>query len=214
MAAKDASNREAPAGDPAELAGDGEVRSDPKARNPSLFRKLRMPVLTAFLLLLLFAAWYDYSIARPAVDEAFDTVTQLHQQHSESAEMPVMTNEDIQQAVGALPAYTITKHDYQIEVYAWTAGLPFRSHDLYVVYHGEGDDLRFARHYKFVLPVDDLNAEKGGPKLASVKPKGPGPNPYEAVDHQDTAPARDGEEADSAAAGQDGAAGQTADTDP
>ena len=208
MASKDESNGAVCAPDQGALDAVGEVSSDPQPGSSSTFSKLRMPVLMAILLSLLFAAWYDYRVARPAVDEAFDVVTQLHRQYSQSADMPVMTNMHVQQAVGAAPAYTITKHSYDIEVYAWTAGLPFRSHDLYVVYYGNGD-MRFARHYKFVLPVADLDPEKAGPKLASAKPRGPGPSPYEAVGHEDSAPEADSEGADQGTEG-----GQTADTDP
>ena len=204
MATRDESNDAGSLPDQETLTGDAGSKALSKPAGSSPLSKLRLPVLLAILLLLMFAAWYDYKVARPGVNDAFDIVTRLHRKHSGSVTMPVMTNQDVQQAVGASPSYVVTKHDHQIEVYAWTAGLPFRSHDLYVVYYkgDRNENLRFARHYKFVLPTDELNVDLGGPKLAAVQPAGPGPNPYEAVDHQASAPDREEPQAGSEAAEQ------------
>ena len=146
-------------------------------------RNLRLITLLTILGLLLFAVWYDYKIARPGVDNAFDIVGHINHRINRSPSMPAMRSTDVQQALGFTPSYTINKGSYVIEVYAWTAGLPFRSHDYYAVYKGQGTNPIFMRHYKFLLPIDELNPRLSGPQLA-LAARGAGPNPYEAVGSQ------------------------------
>ena len=149
-------------------------------------RNLRLITLLTVLGLLLFAVWYDYKIARPGVDEAFEIVGNINHRINRSPSMPAMRSQDVQQALGFTPNYTIKKGPYVIEVYAWTAGLPFRSHDYYAVYKGLGTNPVFMRHYKFLLPMDELSPRRNGPQLALAArgPTGPGPNPFEAVGSQ------------------------------
>ena len=140
-------------------------------------------MLLTILGLLLFAVWYDYKVARPGVDQAFDNVGYLNSKINGSADIPAMTNSDVQQLVGFTPSHTITKGIYRVEVYAWTAGLPFRSHDYYAVYTGQGNNLTFMRHYKYVLPFDELSPRVIAPQLAAVRQAAytPGPDPAETM---------------------------------
>jgi len=117
------------------------------------------------------------------VGDAFDIVGYLNQKINRSANLPAMRSSDVQQAIGFTPTHTIKKGPYHIEVYAWTAGLPFRSHDYYAVYKGMGKNPIFMRHYKFLLPLEELTPQSSGSKLAMAA-RGPGPNPFEAVGSQ------------------------------
>lgn len=166
--------------DPVEEGAAGSLNStETLDRN----RNLRLTVLLTILGSLLFAVWYDYKVARPGVDQAFDIVGHINTKYNRSPSMPAMSNQDVRQALGFTPAYSIKKGEYQVEVYAWTAGLPFRSHDYYAVYTGQGTNLTFKRHYKFHLPMEELSPRSAGPQLASASlaAAAGGPNPREAV---------------------------------
>jgi hypothetical protein len=134
-------------------------------------RRLRLTLLFTMLGLLLFALWYDYEVARPAVEQAYESIAEINLQINTSPR--AMTGLDVRQALGKLPAGTFTVGPYQVEVYAWVAGLPFRSHEVYVVYFGRGQNKTVRCHYKYVLPVDELigaPAVDGGTWPLSVEP--------------------------------------------
>jgi hypothetical protein len=113
-------------------------------------------MLFLLLSLLLVSLWYDYRVARPAVERAFDAVLALNFQINSAASPQTMTVRDVRRVLGKLPSATFAEGPYQVEVYSWMTGLPFRSHQFYAVYVGSGTNMTLMRHYKFDLPLDEL----------------------------------------------------------
>jgi hypothetical protein len=130
-------------------------------------RRLRLTVLFGILGLALLAWWYDWKVARPAVDAAWEQISKLNEGINAKATAQAMTNQDVQNALNRKPARMLNVGDYQVEVYSWVAGLPFRTHDYYAVYNTGGGSLLFSTHFKFELPREEL--EKA---TAPAKPEG------------------------------------------
>ena len=129
--------------------------------------KLRQLILIGLLGLMSLALAYDYRIARPRVDQAYDQIVRLNDQMNLMETAKPTLNTDIHKEIGRTPLRTYTDGHYRIEVFSWTAGLPFRTHDLFAVYVANGNDLVFMRHYKFEMPDDELNPPKRQPIGAS-----------------------------------------------
>ncbi|MDP6556479.1 MAG: hypothetical protein QGG71_17545 [Pirellulaceae bacterium] len=119
--------------------------------------RLRLTILLCLLGLGLLGLAYDRQVARPNVSKAYDQIVQLNDQMNTSANAKPTMNTDIHKEINRAPRRTYTDGPYRIEVFSWTAGLPFRTHDLFAVYVPKGNDLVFMRHYKFALPDDELN---------------------------------------------------------
>ena len=117
---------------------------------------LRQMILFGLLALMVGAFAYDYRIVRPSVDRAYEQITQLNDAMNSSATSKPTLNTDIHREIDRKPARSYTEGPYHVEVFSWTAGLPFRTHDLYAIYTPNGDDYVFMRHYKFALPEDEL----------------------------------------------------------
>ena len=128
----------------------------PVAGSSDPLRRLRLTILSTIFGLLLFALWYDYRVARPAVDKAYDSITSLNFRINRASLNQAMTARDVQSVIGRAPKVSYSEGPYQIEIYAWVAGLPFRSHEYYAVYVGRGPNMVFMRHYKHYLPVEEL----------------------------------------------------------
>lgn len=119
--------------------------------------RLRQIILIGLLALMLAALAYDYRVARPSVERAFDQIVKLNDQMNLSADPTPTLNTHIHKEIGRDPSWAYTEGPYRVEVFSWTAGLPFRTHDLYAVYVPNGNDLIFMRHYKFALPDNELD---------------------------------------------------------
>jgi len=115
-------------------------------------------VLLLILALLLFALWYDYKVARPAVDQAFETIAKYNSEVNSSAGRKYLTDKDVQEKLQRTPSDSYIEGVYQIEVYSWRSGLPIRSHNYYAVYSA-GTPLVFLKHFKFTLPKDELKLD-------------------------------------------------------
>lgn len=120
-------------------------------------RNFRLIFLSTTLGLMLFALWYEYKIARPSVEAAYESIGQLNERTNHFGRVAPMTNQDVQQALAKQPDYSFSYGPYHVEVYCWTAGLPFHRHEYYAVCIGQGGTMRFLRHYKFHLPTEELD---------------------------------------------------------
>jgi hypothetical protein len=86
------------------------------------------------MLLMLGALWYDYKVARPAVENAYQRIAKLNQTVNETAGHKYMTEKEVQQELQRQPIETFSENGYFIEVYGWRAGVPTRHHKYFAVY--------------------------------------------------------------------------------
>jgi hypothetical protein len=106
---------------------------------------------------LIFALWYDYKVARPAVETAFDTISKFNETTNTSGGRKFLKNTDIQDKLNREPTRTYDEGDFHVEVYSWRSGLPIRSHNYYAVYQ-RGTPLVFLKHFKYEVPPDEFAA--------------------------------------------------------
>ncbi len=106
--------------------------------------------LRLILLLLVFGValiglLYDYTVARPAIDKANQTVQDLLQQKIPDPNNDnTVTPEEVQQLLSRKPTRVEQRANCMVEVYSWRAGLPTRTYDLKVVYTGRKFPLLFS----------------------------------------------------------------------
>lgn len=117
--------------------------------------RIRSLILLGILVLLLGALWYDYKVARPGVERAFDSIAKLNEELNSQPGRKYVTNKEVQEKLHRSPVQSFQEGPYQVEVYSWRAGLPIRSHNYYAVYSA-GTPLVFLKHYKFELPMEEL----------------------------------------------------------
>ena len=110
----------------------------------------RQTVLLVLLGVMIVALAYDYTVARPNVDAAYDKiVTKSMQVNSKSTE--VLTNMGVRELLEMEPSETLEEANGDlVEVFSWRSGLPIRTHNLYAVYKKNGDEWLFHRHSKFI----------------------------------------------------------------
>lgn len=110
---------------------------------------LRQVLLFGILFLLVIGLIYDYQVARPGVNQAYDKITEQSALVNMSSTQK-FTNKDVQELLGKQPSDTFEDPNGDfVEVYSWRSGLPIRTHDLFAVYKKNGDDWLFHRHQKF-----------------------------------------------------------------
>jgi hypothetical protein len=131
---------------------------------------VRQFVLIGILLLLVLALVYDYRVARPGVETAYDKIAEQSMLvNARSSE--VFTNEDVQELIGKTPSRTFEEPNGDlVEVYSWRSGLPIRTHDLFAVYKKSGSNWMFHRHAKFQHEKSTEVSQhdvKGGTVIAS-----------------------------------------------
>ncbi|WP_372898238.1 hypothetical protein [Stieleria sp.] len=127
----------------------------------------RKTVLYVLLGLMVVALGYDYLVARPAVNAAYDQVTEASMDANRKG-VGFLSNTDVRELLGREPVQTFEDGRYQVEVYQWRGGLIVKPHKLYTVYMPNGGAWMFNRHAKFVyeasgvvnpdrplVPVDD-----------------------------------------------------------
>ncbi len=126
-------------------------------------RLVRLGLLLALALLAL-ALFQDRWRARPAVQQAYDTVAALNESMNRAPikdspdktkrrgfDSPT-TQADVQSALGRKPDRVMDYGPYKAEVYSWRGGLPWRTYDYYAVYEHGQDRLLLLMHYAYELP--------------------------------------------------------------
>jgi hypothetical protein len=111
----------------------------------------RLPILLGILAIGLVGLGYDRFIARPAVEAAYDSLLAENQRMNADSTV-TFTDADVRKLLGRDPAETFTDTNGDtVERYSWRAGMPIKSHDLFVVYKTQTDFLMFHRADKFAF---------------------------------------------------------------
>ena len=109
---------------------------------------VRMFGLLGLLGVLLIGLAYDYLVARPAVDTAYENIDRLYvETNKDSTKM--LTPVQVQAEIGHAPSKTEKDGSDLVEVYSWRSGLPIRTHNLYCVYRKQGEEYVLYRQAKF-----------------------------------------------------------------
>lgn len=96
---------------------------------------------------------YDYTVARPSVDQAYDRINvRLDQADASLSES--LSRDDVRELLRKQPSRIFRDGGKHVEVFSWIAGFPLRTHDLYVVYDGSGQTTSLIRHFKFAYRSD------------------------------------------------------------
>jgi hypothetical protein len=132
-------------------------------------QQIRLGLLFGVLALMLFAWWYDWKVARVRVESAFESVEALNKKLNARASGPT-TSVEVQETLHRKPARTMKVGEYDVEVYSWIAGLPFRTHDYFAVYSQVNGKSVLATHFKFTLPEEELQVKV---RRSPVKPVPP-----------------------------------------
>lgn len=94
----------------------------------------RRNILVAILGLLLIGLLYDFAVARPAVEKAYASLTKKNDEFNAARRYQAMGEAETWEVLGREPSRTFQDGEMHVEVYSWRSGLPFRTHDLFVVY--------------------------------------------------------------------------------
>jgi hypothetical protein len=98
---------------------------------------LRLIVLLSVFGVALVGLLYDYTIARPAIKKADNTIQGLLEGSiKDPSGDGAVTEDEVQSLLGSKPSRVTQLETGKIEVYSWRSGLPYRTYDLYVVYSG------------------------------------------------------------------------------
>ncbi len=110
---------------------------------------VRSKVLVGILGLGLVALAYDYAVARPAVETAYNAIAARSTEvNAKSTE--VFTDSDVRKLIGKEPSKTFNDANGDVvEVFSWRSGLPIKTHDLFAVYKPNGGKNLFYRHAKY-----------------------------------------------------------------
>ncbi|NNE01102.1 MAG: hypothetical protein HKN47_27620 [Pirellulaceae bacterium] len=125
---------------------DAQVPTEPPKSTGDKVRKL---ILFSLLGIMVVALAYDYRIARPAVNTAYDIITTESEKMNKVGDS-VFTNSDVQKLINKTPTSSFADGYDLVEVYSYNGGIPGRPHNLYAVYKPHGDKQMFYRHSKFV----------------------------------------------------------------
>lgn len=180
----------------------------------------RQTVLLVVLVLMVCALLYDYQVARPAVDKAYDQIAEKSMLiNSQSTD--VLTNAGVKELLGLEPSSSFEEVNGDlVEVYSWRSGLPIRTHQLFTVYKMNDGQWMFHRHSKFlyessgevsqhdtresmIVPSDGASLDDGGEGSSGESEDAGG-------DEDAGADTGGGRPAAAAAGGDDGYAGSSA----
>lgn len=133
---------------------DTGMRPAGSSAEPAPTSSVRKLVLGVVFILLLAALIYDYGVARPSVNQAYDAVTDQFQQTNFAAQ--TLTRDQIETLLGRSSSDSFSDGQDTVQVYHWASGLPMKNHKLFVVYEnkddGKGDV--FLRHSKYVYDAE------------------------------------------------------------
>lgn len=153
--------------------------------SPVPTNNLRRNLLLAVLALLTVGLLYDFAVARPAVEEAYAVLTKTNAEFNIARRHRAMGVADVRDLIGREPSRTFEDRELHVEVYSWRSGLPFRTHDLFVVYRTVLGEKYLVRLTKFGHEAEDgfnaLQADEPGqetrpfvpPTAAAMQPSSP-----------------------------------------
>ncbi len=169
----------------------------PNSKRPGLRRAVaaRQVILLLILIVVAGAGAYEFGIARPAYESAWDKISNI----DSSIDSGNYTAAQIEEMIGKKPV-AIEEDEWaenvEIRTYRWQSGLPFRSHNIYVVYTRilpallrEKPELADVRYYYSAsggTPITESNlpaekptfvSNKNPPNLGGGAPGGGRPQP-------------------------------------
>ncbi|MGB7347445.1 MAG: hypothetical protein WBD20_24705 [Pirellulaceae bacterium] len=112
--------------------------------------KIRKVILFGLLFVMMIALLYDYRVARPAVANDYDRITDESRRLNGIAG-ETFSNEDLRTLLGKTPSEEFTDGSDLVEVYSYRGGIPGRPHRLFAIFKANGDQKLFYRHSKFVF---------------------------------------------------------------
>ena len=120
---------------PPTTAEQGSGTAPPPAKETS---PLRLILLLLVFGVALVGLLYDYTIARPAIQKADETIQAvLEGTIKDPNNDGGVTEAEVQDLLGRQPSTVKQLENGKIEIYSWRSGLPYRTYDLYVVYSGQ-----------------------------------------------------------------------------
>ena len=123
-------------------------------QNPgSRTSRVRQKILFIILFLAIGALVWEYKVAKPKSEEAWEAVTGMLNSNFSSGGEVTNTNEDVANAIGKSPAETKPDEHQAIEIYKWRRGLPFRSYEIQVLYEKKSDGQLFLKNAMFNEPL-------------------------------------------------------------
>jgi hypothetical protein len=151
----------------------------PPAQAPAQTSPLRVGILLGVLVLVVALFGYDYLVAKPATEKAYNGIKELSDKRNAEGvakegkiDPKLLKPADVQEFLKKKPSSTKTGKDYVVEYY-WWGGMPHRNY-VSVLYYGSGDNLRFNTHYQNANPdAEDLpNAKlpEGPPTVSNDAP--------------------------------------------
>ncbi|MEM6978291.1 MAG: hypothetical protein AAF539_01405 [Planctomycetota bacterium] len=142
---------------------------------------VRKGLLVVIFIGLIAALFYDYGVARPAVDDAYAAITQRFDEANAKAE--TLGSDDIDVLIDRPPASSFEDGDNEVQVYQWASGLPLRSHKLFVVYRDTpgSDESKFVAHFKYAYDSGSAMAVASADELLANRAAGTGRGQGEAM---------------------------------
>lgn len=124
---------------------------------------LRMVLLLILALMIAALAW-DWGMARPASEKAYQTISvMVEESAARPAEGGQASPADVQKAIGREPTTTKDGGHYIVEEYHWIRGLPFKSYYVIVVYNKrEGGTKYTLANVELNQPLEPIS-EPGAP---------------------------------------------------
>jgi len=109
----------------------------------------RLPILLGVLVLGLVGLAYDRAVARPAVDDAYTKIAKRSEEVNADS-TATLNNLDVRKLIEREPAemFTDTNGDW-VEKFSWRAGMPIKTHDLFVVFKERDGNFLFHRASKY-----------------------------------------------------------------
>ena len=145
------------------------VQAKAKSSGTNNMALVRQVVLVLLLIVAIGAAVYDFKMARPAAQRAYDTIQKMSEESSDES----LTNEAIQQVLKKKPSVTLggPESNTYLEKYTWVSGLLFKSYYVWVVYTPNEPHV-FQAHFLNSDVEDSLRHDYKIPGQPSLPPPG------------------------------------------
>lgn len=140
----------------------------------------RTLILAAILAIVVAALAYDYLVAAPGSEKAFDTLEALaaERESQGTASGGLLHSTDVQKAFGFAPTKTKVEQNYTVEWYCWWGNIPgINTWKRYVTVVYVGNEPRhYSTHFKNEPPPAEFLPTievYRGPPLEGAEPPGP-----------------------------------------
>jgi hypothetical protein len=117
------------------------------------------------------ALGYDYLVARPALDNAYDKIVDENTRINADPTR-FMTNGDLHKLIGKSPSRSFTdKSGEFVEMFEWPGGLVLKTHKLYAYYQQTAGQHRFVRLAKHATEAQsDIYAHLSDERIEASAP--------------------------------------------